>query len=49
MAILDRIEYSVESVSPGRTVDTEHDLALSTTAPLADAVMIGWSLSAIAP
>jgi pimeloyl-ACP methyl ester carboxylesterase len=29
--------------------DTGHDLALSTTAPLTDAVMIGWSLSAIAP
>ena len=29
--------------------DTGHDLALSTTAPLTDAVMIGWSLSVIAP
>jgi alpha-beta hydrolase superfamily lysophospholipase len=29
--------------------DTGHDLALSTTAPFTDAVMIGWSLSAIAP
>jgi len=28
---------------------TGHDLALSTTAPLADAAMIGWSLSVIAP
>jgi hypothetical protein len=28
---------------------TGHDLALSTTAPIADAVMIGWSLSVIAP
>jgi hypothetical protein len=26
-----------------------HDLALSTTAPITDAVMIGWSLSVIAP
>jgi pimeloyl-ACP methyl ester carboxylesterase len=29
--------------------DTGHDLALSTTAPITDAVMIGWSLSVIAP
>jgi len=29
--------------------DTGHDLALSTSAPLTDAIMIGWSLSAIAP
>jgi len=29
--------------------DTGHDLALSTTAPLTDAVMIGWSLSVVAP
>jgi hypothetical protein len=29
--------------------DTGHDLALSTTAPVTDAVMIGWSLSVIAP
>jgi hypothetical protein len=29
--------------------DTGHDLALSTTAPITDAVMIGWSLSIIAP
>lgn len=29
--------------------DTGHDLALSTTAPLTDAVMIGWSLLVIAP
>jgi hypothetical protein len=28
--------------------DTGHALALSTTAPLTDAVMIGWSLSVIA-
>jgi hypothetical protein len=28
---------------------TGHDLALSTTAAITDAVMIGWSLSAIAP
>jgi len=28
---------------------TGHDLALSTTAPVTDAVMIGWSLSVIAP
>ncbi|MGD0701445.1 MAG: alpha/beta fold hydrolase [Trebonia sp.] len=28
---------------------TGHDLALSTTAPITDAVMIGWSLSVIAP
>ena len=28
---------------------TGHDLALSTTAPLADAAMIGWSLSVVAP
>ena len=28
---------------------TGHDLALSTTAPLADAVMIGWSLATISP
>jgi alpha-beta hydrolase superfamily lysophospholipase len=28
---------------------TGHDLALSTTAPLTDAVMIGWSLSAVGP
>jgi hypothetical protein len=26
-----------------------HDLALSATAPITDAVMIGWSLSVIAP
>lgn len=29
--------------------DTGHDLALSTTAPITDAVMIGWSLSVVAP
>ncbi len=29
--------------------DTGHALALSTTAPLTDAVMIGWALSAVAP
>jgi pimeloyl-ACP methyl ester carboxylesterase len=29
--------------------DTGHDLALSTTAPITDAVMIGWSLSVITP
>jgi pimeloyl-ACP methyl ester carboxylesterase len=29
--------------------DTGHDLALSTTAPLTDAAMIGWSLSTITP
>lgn len=29
--------------------DTGHNLALSTTAPLTDAIMIGWSLSAAAP
>jgi alpha-beta hydrolase superfamily lysophospholipase len=29
--------------------DTGHDLALSTTAPVTDAVMIGWSLSVITP
>jgi len=29
--------------------DTGHDLALSTTAPLTDAAMIGWSLSVAAP
>lgn len=29
--------------------DTGHDLALSTTAPLADAAMIGWSLATVAP
>ena len=29
--------------------DTGHDLALSTTAPLTDAIMIGWSLSVAAP
>lgn len=29
--------------------DTGHDLALSTTAPLTDAVMIGWALSVVAP
>ena len=29
--------------------DTGHDLALSTTAPLTDVIMIGWSLSAAAP
>jgi pimeloyl-ACP methyl ester carboxylesterase len=29
--------------------DTGHDLALSTTAPLTDAVMIGWSLSVTGP
>jgi pimeloyl-ACP methyl ester carboxylesterase len=29
--------------------DTGHDLALSTTAPLTDAVMIGWALSVTAP
>jgi pimeloyl-ACP methyl ester carboxylesterase len=28
--------------------DTGHDLALSTTAPLTDAVMIGWSLAVVA-
>ncbi len=28
---------------------TGHDLALSTTAPLTDAAMIGWSLSVVAP
>ena len=28
---------------------TGHDLALSTTAPLTDAVMIGWSVSAVLP
>jgi pimeloyl-ACP methyl ester carboxylesterase len=28
---------------------TGHDLALSTTAPITDAVMIGWSLSVVAP
>jgi pimeloyl-ACP methyl ester carboxylesterase len=28
---------------------TGHDLALSTTAPVTDAVMIGWSLSVVAP
>ena len=28
---------------------TGHDLALSTTAPLTDAAMIGWSLSAVGP
>ena len=28
---------------------TGHDLALSTTAPLTDAIMIGWSLSAVGP
>jgi len=28
---------------------TGHDLALSTTAPLADAIMIGWALSAVTP
>ena len=33
------------AVIPG----TGHDLALSTTAPITDAVMIGWSLSVIAP
>jgi pimeloyl-ACP methyl ester carboxylesterase len=33
------------AVIPG----TGHDLALSTTAPVTDAVMIGWSLSVIAP
>jgi pimeloyl-ACP methyl ester carboxylesterase len=29
--------------------DTGHDLALSTTAPATDAVMLGWSLSVVAP
>ena len=29
--------------------NTGHDLALSTTAPLTDAAMIGWSLSTVAP
>jgi alpha-beta hydrolase superfamily lysophospholipase len=29
--------------------NTGHDLALSTTAPITDAVMIGWSLSTVAP
>jgi pimeloyl-ACP methyl ester carboxylesterase len=29
--------------------DTGHDLALSTTAPVTDAVMLGWSLSVVAP
>jgi hypothetical protein len=29
--------------------DTGHDLALSTTAPLTDAAMIGWSLLTVAP
>jgi hypothetical protein len=29
--------------------DTGHDLALSTTAPATDAVMIGWLLSVVAP
>ena len=29
--------------------DTGHDLALSTTAPITDAVMLGWSLSVVAP
>jgi alpha-beta hydrolase superfamily lysophospholipase len=29
--------------------DTGHDLALSTTAPLTDAVMIGWSLATVTP
>ena len=29
--------------------DTGHDLALSTTAPATDAVMIGWALSVVAP
>jgi pimeloyl-ACP methyl ester carboxylesterase len=29
--------------------DTGHDLALSTTAPVTDAVMIGWSLSVVTP
>jgi pimeloyl-ACP methyl ester carboxylesterase len=29
--------------------DTGHDLSLSTTAPVTDAAMIGWSLSAAAP
>ena len=29
--------------------DTGHDLALSTTAPLTDAVMTGWALSVVAP
>jgi hypothetical protein len=33
------------AVIPG----TGHDLALSATAPITDAVMIGWSLSVIAP
>jgi pimeloyl-ACP methyl ester carboxylesterase len=28
---------------------TGHDLALSTTAPITDAVMVGWSLSTVAP
>jgi alpha-beta hydrolase superfamily lysophospholipase len=29
--------------------DTGHDLALSTTAPLTDAIMIGWSLATVTP
>jgi pimeloyl-ACP methyl ester carboxylesterase len=29
--------------------DTGHDLALSATAPITDAVMLGWSLSVVAP
>ena len=29
--------------------DTGHALALSTTAPITDAVMIGWSLATVAP
>jgi len=29
--------------------DTGHALALATTAPATDAVMIGWSLSVLAP
>ena len=29
--------------------DTGHALALSTTAPVTDAVMIGWALSVVAP
>jgi pimeloyl-ACP methyl ester carboxylesterase len=29
--------------------DTGHDLALSTTAPVTDAVMLGWSLSVVTP
>ena len=29
--------------------DTGHDLALSTTAPATDAIMVAWSLSVILP